>query len=115
MRSLYMRQAAASLRVRKRSYSGVGVHAIRMQAFVGDYHSKILNFNVVISSSTQLILSTDLLEGSQFEYGNPIQMAYRISKLGSEVFTVEFYIDDILKRTSNVQTGNSFWIWLQKL
>lgn len=89
--------------------TGVGVHAVKMQAFVGDYHSKILNFNVVISSSTQLILSTDLLEGTKFEYGNPIQMSYRISKLGSEVFTVEFYIDEILIRTSNVQTGNYYW------
>lgn len=89
--------------------TGVGVHAVKMQAFVGDYHSKILNFNVVISSSTQLILSTDLLEGTKFEYGNPIQMSYRISKLGSEVFTVEFYIDEILVRTSNVQTGNYYW------
>lgn len=89
--------------------TGVGVHAIKMQAFIGDYHSKVLNFNVVISSSTQLIISTDLLEGSKFEYGNPVQMAYRISKLGSEVFTVEFYIDEILIRTSNVQTGNYYW------
>lgn len=89
--------------------TGVGVHSVRMQAFVGTYHSKVLNFNVVISSSTQLILSTDLIEGSKFEYGNPIQMSYRISKLGSEVFKVEFYIDEILVRTSNVQTGNYYW------
>lgn len=89
--------------------TGVGVHAVKMQAFVGTYHSKVLNFNVVISSSTQLILSTDLLEGSQFEYGNPIQMGYRISKLGSEVFTIEFYIDEMLIRTSKVQTGNYYW------
>ena len=89
--------------------TGVGVHAVKMQAFIGDYHSKVLNFNVVISSSTQLILSTDLLEGSKFEYGNSIQMSYRISKLGTEVFTVEFYIDEILVRTSNVQTGNYYW------
>ena len=92
-----------------RYITGVGVHAIRMQAFVGEYHSKVLNFNVVISSSTQLIVSTDLLEGSRFEYGNSIQMGYRISKLGSEIFTVEFYIDEILVRTANVQTGNYYW------
>ena len=89
--------------------TSVGVHAISMQLFVGDYHSKVLNFNIVISSSTQLMVSTTLLEGTTFEYGNPIQMPYRISKLGSEIFTVEFYIDEILVRTATAPTGNYYW------
>ena len=89
--------------------TSVGVHAVSMQLFVGDYHSKVLNFNIVISSSTQLMVSTTLLEGTTFEYGNPIQMPYRISKLGSEIFTVEFYIDEILVRTATAPTGNYYW------
>lgn len=92
-----------------RFITGVGVHAVTMQLFVGDYHSKILNFNVVISSSTQLMISTTLLEGTKFQYGNPVQVPYRISKLGSEIFTVEFYIDEIKVRTSNAPSGNYFW------
>ena len=92
-----------------RFITSVGVHAVSMQAFVGDYHSKPLNFNVVISSSTQLMVSTTLLEGSKFEYGNPVQMPYRISKLGSEVFTIEFYIDEIMIRTATATAGNYFW------
>ena len=92
-----------------RFITGVGVHAVSMQAFVGDYHSKILSFNVVISSSTELMVSTTLQEGSEFEFGNPIQVPYRISKLGSEVFTVEFYIDEVLVRTASAPAGNYFW------
>ena len=92
-----------------RFITGVGVHAVTMQSFVGEYHSKPLNFNIVISSSTQLMISTTLLEGTKFEYGNPVQMPYRISKLGSEVFTIEFYIDEILMRTANASAGNYFW------
>ena len=92
-----------------RFITGVGVHAVTMQAFVGEYHSKPLSFNIVISSSTQLMVSTTLLEGTKFEYGNPVQMPYRISKLGSEVFTIEFYIDEILMRTASASAGNYFW------
>ena len=92
-----------------RFITGVGVHAVTMQAFVGDYHSKVLSFNVVISSSTELMVSTTLQEGSKFDFGNPIQVPYRISKLGSEVFTVEFYIDEVLVRTASAPAGNYFW------
>ena len=92
-----------------RFITSVGVHAVTMQAFVGEYHSKPMNFNIVISSSTQLMVSTTLQEGSKFDFGNPIQVPYRISKLGSEVFTVEFYIDEVLVRTASAPAGNYFW------
>ena len=89
--------------------TGVGSHAVSMYAMVGTYKSKVLNFNVVIASSTQLNLSTSTLNGTQFTYGDAIQISYRISKLGNEIFEVNFYVDDTLMRTTSVSTGSYIW------
>ena len=89
--------------------TGVGSHAVSMYAMVGTYKSKVLSFNVVISSSTQLTLSSSTLNGTQFTYGESVQISYRISKLGNETFEVKFYVDDELMRTSNVTTGSYIW------
>jgi hypothetical protein len=94
---------------------GVGSHAVSMYAQIETsvtrtiYRSKVLNFNVVISSSTQLTLSTSTLTGSKFEYGNAIQISYRISKLGSENFTVSFLLDGAQVRQSIVPAGSYYW------
>lgn len=89
--------------------TGVGSHSVSMYAMVGTYKSKVINFNVVIASSTQLSLSSSTLNGSQFTYGEAIQISYRVSKLGNETFTLKFYIDDELMRTANVSTGSYIW------
>ena len=89
--------------------TGVGSHSVSMYAMVGTYKSKVINFNVVIASSTQLSLSSSTLNGSQFTYGEAIQISYRVSKLGNETFTLKFYVDDELMRTANVSTGSYIW------
>ena len=89
--------------------TGVGSHSVSMYAMVGSYKSKVLNFNVVIASSTELTLSTSTLSGTEFTYGESIQISYRVSKLGNETFTMSFYVDEELKRTSSVSTGSYFW------
>lgn len=89
--------------------TGVGSHAVSMYAMVGTYKSKVLSFNVVISSSTQLTLSSSTLNGTQFTYGESVQISYRISKVGNETFEVNFYVDDKLMRTSSVATGSYIW------
>ena len=89
--------------------TGVGSHAVSMYATVGSYKSKVISFNVVIASSTQLSLSSSTLNGTQFTYGEAIQISYRVSKLGNEAFTMKFYIDDELIRTASVSTGSYIW------
>ena len=89
--------------------TGVGSHAVSMYATVGTYKSKVISFNVVIASSTQLSLSSSTLNGTQFTYGEAIQISYRVSKLGNEAFTMKFYIDDELMRTASVSTGSYIW------
>ena len=89
--------------------TGVGSHSVSMYATVGTYKSKVISFNVVIASSTQLSLSSSTLNGTQFTYGEAIQISYRVSKLGNEAFTMKFYIDDELIRTASVSTGSYIW------
>ena len=94
---------------------GVGSHAVSMYAQINTtltgavYRSKVMNFNVVISSSSQLTLSTSTLNGEQFKYGDAIQIGYRVSKLGSENFTITFYLDGIQARQTIVPTGSYYW------
>lgn len=89
--------------------TGVGSHTVSMYAIVGDYKSKVLNFNVVIASSTQLTLSSSTLDGTKFIYGEAIQISYRVSKLGNENFTMKFYLNEVLQRTATVSTGSYYW------
>lgn len=89
--------------------STVGSHSFSMYAAIDIYKSSTLNFNVVIASSTELTLSSSTVDGTNFEFGNAIQISYRVSKLGSETFTVDLYLDDNLQRTVTVGTGSYYW------
>ena len=89
--------------------TGVGSHSISMYAVNGTYKSKVLSFNVVIASSTELSLSSSTTSGTQFTYGEAIEISYRVSKLGNETFELNFYVDGELMRTANVGTGSYIW------
>lgn len=89
--------------------TGVGSHTVSMYAVNGTYKSKVLTFNVVIASSTELSLSSSTMSGSQFTYGEAIEISYRVSKLGNETFELNFYVDGELMRTANVGTGSYIW------
>lgn len=89
--------------------TGVGSHTVSMYAVNGTYKSKVLTFNVVIASSTELSLSSSTTSGSQFTYGEAIEISYRVSKLGNETFELNFYVDGELMRTANVGTGSYIW------
>ena len=89
--------------------TGVGSHTVSMYAVNGTYKSKVLSFNVVIASSTELSLSSSTTSGSQFTYGEAIEISYRVSKLGNETFELNFYVDGELMRTANVGTGSYIW------
>ena len=89
--------------------TGVGSHKVSIYAVNGTYKSKVLTFNVVIASSTELSLSSSTTSGSQFTYGEAIEISYRVSKLGNETFELNFYVDGELMRTANVSTGSYIW------
>lgn len=67
---------------------GLGTHSVSMYATVDKYTSPILSFNLVITSTTELYLSTTFVNGSQYTYGVPISINYRLSKKSTELFDV---------------------------
>ena len=87
---------------------GIGVHTVTMIVTSGIYRSKMYKFNLVIVSSYNLYVSSTF-EGGEFEFGVPIIVDYRISKLSSETFTVNLILDDIVQKTVKVPSGVYTW------
>lgn len=89
---------------------GVGIHKIEMYATSGEYKTLVIKFNLVIVNSTSLYVSTTFESGQIIEYGTPINIPYRISKIGSEFFDVELNMDNGLHiKTLSQQPGSYYW------
>ena len=89
--------------------SGLGAHPVSMYVTVGDYKSNVINFNLVIVSTKELYLSSTFVNNSTYDYGVPINVNYRLSKLSSETFMVQLMIDEVIVKTQNRQVGNYYW------
>ena len=87
---------------------GLGVHAIQIYATSGVYISSMQAFNIVVVNSTNLYLSS-IFEGGTFEYGNPISINYRISKLSDETFDVVLSIDGTVTKRLSSKKGSYYW------
>lgn len=87
---------------------GVGVHPVSLYAVAGRYQTKPINFNLVIVNAAELYVSTTF-DGGEFEYGDLVQIEYRISKLSTELFHVTFYVDETVVKQSSQQVGKYFW------
>ena len=87
---------------------GVGVHKVSFYVTSGIYTSPVTTFNIVIVNSTSLYVSS-VFEGGEFEYGTPIPINYRISKMGNEEFTVKLILDDVVVKTLRATAGSYFW------
>ena len=87
---------------------GVGIHKINFYLTSGPYRTQVKTFNIVIVNATSLYVSSNF-EGGDFEAGNPISINYRISKMGTEVFTVNLILDDTLVKTLRATAGSYYW------
>lgn len=87
---------------------GVGVHKVELYVTSGIYKTKTYNFNIVVVNSNSLYVSSSF-SGGTFEYGTPIPIDYRISKAGSETFTVNLKLDDKLVKTTYAPAGSYYW------
>ena len=87
----------------------LGTHTVSMYATVDKYTSTSLSFNLVITSTTELFLSTTFVNGSEYTYGVPISINYRLSKKSTELFDVYIYLDDNLEKTQEVTVGSYYW------
>lgn len=88
---------------------GVGVHTVTVCAVTGKYSSKSHNFNIVVVNSNSLYVSSTFKPG-RFEYGVPININYRISKLSTETFTVKQILDGEVVKTLELGIGSYYWI-----
>lgn len=87
----------------------VGIHQISLIATDGTYNSKKYEFNLVILNADSLYLSTTFKNDTQYEYGSPILINYRISDPTKRSFTVNLYLDDKLNKTLSSTRGSYFW------
>lgn len=85
-----------------------GVHKVSFYATSGPYVSSTIKFNIVVVSAESLYVSTTF-EGGEFDFGAPIPINYRISKLGTETFDVQLVLDDQLVKTLSVPVGSYYW------
>ena len=87
----------------------VGIHKIYMHAETGTYKSAIQKFNIVVVNSGSLYVSTTFEENQLIEYGTPINIDYRVSKMSTEEFTVNLYINNVLSKTLKQVSGSYYW------
>ena len=89
--------------------NGVGVFPVEMVASVSGYTSNVISFNLVVSSSTELYISSTNIDGAKYTYGERVEVNYRLSKKGDEEFTVTLSIDGLVDKTIQAKAGNYYW------
>ena len=89
--------------------STLGTHSISMYATVDKYVSKEISFNLVITSTTELYLSTTFVDNTEYTYAVPISINYRLSKKSTELFDVYIFLDDVLQKTQELTVGSYYW------
>ena len=87
---------------------GVGIHKVSFYFTTGKYKTKTFNFNLVVVNSKNLYVSSTF-ESGEFTFGTPLTVNYRVSKLSSELFTVNLIIDDVVTKTLEVTAGSYYW------
>lgn len=87
---------------------GVGIHKVSFYITSGQYRTGVTTFNIVVVNAESLYVSSTF-EGGTFDYGVPIPIQYRISKMGSEVFDVRLELDDSLDKSLSVSAGTYYW------
>lgn len=94
---------------------GLGTHSVTMSAVVDKYKSQSLVFNIVIISTTELYLSSTFVNGSEFTYGVPISINYRLSKQSTEEFNVTIAVDGNTVKTQKIGVGSYYWTYTNGL
>ena len=87
----------------------VGIHKINLYVTSGPYKTPTERFNIVVVSSNELYISTTFEDNTQFEYGTPIPIDYRISKASTEEFTIELLLNGRVEKTLTAPPGSYFW------
>lgn len=88
---------------------GVGIHEVEMYLTSGEYITPVTKFNMVVINANSLYVSSTFIDGTEFTYGTPVTIQYRISKATQETFTVKLYLNDELDKTMEATAGTYYW------
>lgn len=92
-----------------------GVHPVTLQVFSDEFKSNILEFNVVVVDANKILVSSKQTSIS-VEEGTDIELKYRISTIGQNMFTVKYYLDsDELETVNGILGTNTVTIPYSKL
>lgn len=86
----------------------VGIHMVSLYATDGTYTSEKYEFNLVVLDAEGLYVSTTFKE-SEYDYGTPILINYRISDSTKRKFDVKLYLDNTLSKTLTSTRGSYYW------
>lgn len=93
----------------KVGYLPLGPHKLSIQATSPGYTSNILEFDVVVTNTDELYLSTTFVSGTKVPYGKTLYLDYRISIKGHTRFKTKMYINNILQREVDSRLGLNYW------
>lgn len=83
-----------------------GVHPVTLQVFSNEFKSNILEFNVVVVDANKILVSSKQTSIT-VEEGTDIELKYRISTIGQNMFTVNYYLDSEKLDTVNGILGTN--------
>jgi hypothetical protein len=88
---------------------GPGVHTIEYYAICGDYTTDHFKFNLIVVSSTEVVVSTEFDSTLEYEAGLPISIPYRLSISLDEDFIVNLYINGEVSKTLTTRPNSFYW------
>lgn len=83
-----------------------GVHPVTLQVFSDEFKSNILEFNVVVVDANKILISSKQANIT-VEEGTNVDIKYRISTIGQNMFSVKYYLDSDLMDTVNGILGTN--------
>ena len=87
----------------------IGVHSVTMQVVSTGFQSNILEYNIVVADSNSILLSSKQTTW-ETEEGYKVEVPFRISMIGQTMFTVKYYVNNVLYSTVEGSSGTNTFI-----
>ena len=85
-----------------------GIHKVKLVAFNGTIYSNEITFNLIITDSSSLFISTDF-DKTSIKATEKLTIPYRVSLQGGSDIEIHKTINGVEQSVSLVGTGNNFW------
>ena len=87
----------------------IGVHHVTMQVISTGFQSNILEYNIVVADSTNILLSSKSTTWETQE-GYKVEAKFRISMIGQTMFNIKYYINNELYSTAEGNSGTNTFV-----